>query len=110
GYLQMSKIGGSQQACTMEAKVCPDGSTVGRTGPNCEFAACPIAGATSTAVTLQAKIGQTISGLGVTITPMKVLEDSRCPVDVECIQAGTVRIDAELSAGMGTSTQEFKLN
>lgn len=30
-----------QKACTMEAKVCPDGSTVGRTGPNCEFSACP---------------------------------------------------------------------
>jgi hypothetical protein len=29
------------QACTMEAKVCPDGSSVGRTGPNCEFAPCP---------------------------------------------------------------------
>ena len=28
-------------ACTMEAKLCPDGSAVGRTGPNCEFAACP---------------------------------------------------------------------
>jgi hypothetical protein len=28
-------------ACTMEAKVCPDGSSVGRSGPNCEFAACP---------------------------------------------------------------------
>lgn len=28
-------------ACTLEAKVCPDGSTVGRTGPNCEFAICP---------------------------------------------------------------------
>lgn len=28
------------KACTMEAKVCPDGSTVGRTGPNCEFSAC----------------------------------------------------------------------
>jgi hypothetical protein len=27
--------------CTSEAKVCPDGSAVGRTGPNCEFAACP---------------------------------------------------------------------
>lgn len=26
--------------CTMEAKQCPDGSYVGRTGPNCEFAAC----------------------------------------------------------------------
>lgn len=29
-------------ACTMEVKVCPDGSAVGRTGPNCEFAECPV--------------------------------------------------------------------
>lgn len=29
-----------QTACTLEAKICPDGSSVGRTGPNCEFAAC----------------------------------------------------------------------
>ena len=29
------------QACTLEAMICPDGSAVGRTGPNCEFAACP---------------------------------------------------------------------
>lgn len=28
-------------ACTLEAKICPDGSVVGRTGPQCEFAACP---------------------------------------------------------------------
>lgn len=27
--------------CTQEAKQCPDGSYVGRTGPNCEFAPCP---------------------------------------------------------------------
>jgi plastocyanin len=31
----------TQVACTLEAKLCPDGSYVGRTGPNCEFAACP---------------------------------------------------------------------
>lgn len=29
------------RACTMEAKLCPDGSAVGRTGPNCEFSPCP---------------------------------------------------------------------
>ncbi len=29
-------------ACTDEAKVCPDGSAVGRTGPNCAFATCPL--------------------------------------------------------------------
>lgn len=28
-------------ACTMDAKICPDGSAVGRVGPRCEFAPCP---------------------------------------------------------------------
>ena len=29
------------KACTLEAKLCADGSSVGRVGPNCEFAPCP---------------------------------------------------------------------
>ena len=28
-------------ACTQDAKICPDGSAVGRISPNCEFAPCP---------------------------------------------------------------------
>ncbi len=32
---------GDTTVCTMEAKQCPDGSYVGRSGPNCEFAECP---------------------------------------------------------------------
>src|SRR3989338_6642737 len=31
-----------KQICTQEAKLCPDGSTVSRIGPNCEFAKCPL--------------------------------------------------------------------
>lgn len=31
-----------QIACTKEAMFCPDGTAVGRTGPNCEFAECPV--------------------------------------------------------------------
>jgi hypothetical protein len=27
--------------CTMDAKICPDGSAVGRSGPDCEFDPCP---------------------------------------------------------------------
>ncbi len=27
--------------CTMDAKMCPDGSYVGRVPPSCQFAACP---------------------------------------------------------------------
>ncbi|VVB98433.1 Uncharacterised protein [uncultured archaeon] len=34
-------INTSEKACTQEAKLCSDGSYVGRTGPNCTFAACP---------------------------------------------------------------------
>src|SRR3989344_1795585 len=33
--------GTEEIACTMEALLCPDGSGVGRTGPKCEFSACP---------------------------------------------------------------------
>lgn len=29
-------------ACTMDAKMCPDGSAVGRSGPLCEFTACAL--------------------------------------------------------------------
>ena len=40
-FLIKNRFLGEQKACTMEAKVCPDGTSVGRTGPNCEFAPCP---------------------------------------------------------------------
>lgn len=40
-------------ACTMEAKMCPDGSYVGRTGPKCEFETCPPPKATSTEIEVQ---------------------------------------------------------
>lgn len=36
-----------QVVCTMEAKLCPDGSYVGRSGPACMFAQCPAATSTS---------------------------------------------------------------
>lgn len=43
-------------ACTAEARLCPGGSYVGRTGPHCEFAACP--GSTSTPVAAPVRIGK----------------------------------------------------
>lgn len=55
-------------ACTMEAKICPDGSAVGRVPPNCEFEMCP-----STTVVE----GETFTG---TITDIQY----DCHVDGEC--------------------------
>jgi len=41
GCGNITPIGNTPVACTMDAKMCPDGSYVGRIGPNCEFAKCP---------------------------------------------------------------------
>jgi hypothetical protein len=54
---------GARYACTMEAKICPDGTAVGRSGPNCDFAPCPIITTTPTNASLQnisIKSGDTI--------------------------------------------------
>jgi len=39
--LLLASCGQKPTACPQDAKVCPDGTAVGRTGPNCEFAICP---------------------------------------------------------------------
>lgn len=53
--------------CTKEAKQCHDGSYVGRSGPNCEFATCPA---------IKSTAGQLCSGTG----------DLGCGRGYQCIQ------------------------
>lgn len=96
-------------ACTMEAKICPDGSVVGRSGPKCEFTACPIT-KKEEGIILKAKIGETKSGLDVSVTPISIIEDSRCPSDVTCIQAGTVRVKIKILSGLGESEMIISFN
>jgi hypothetical protein len=85
-------------ACTMEAKQCPDGSYVGREGPKCEFRACPTVSKVAPSTATLALNQSAVVG-GVTITPTKVVQDSRCPIDVTCIQAGTVNLTVSLEKG-----------
>lgn len=40
-YRNATEQKGPTGACTLEAKLCPDGSGVGRVGPSCAFAPCP---------------------------------------------------------------------
>jgi hypothetical protein len=102
-------VGPDIKGCSQEAKICPDGSGVGRTGPNCEFAACPTpVVATSTtptptpvstsATSTPIAIGKSATVRGTTIGVLELVEDSRCPVDVQCIQAGTVRVRVAIDA------------
>ena len=40
----------------------------------------------------RARIDESVRVDGPTVTPLKVVEDSRCPVGMQCAWAGTVRI------------------
>ena len=71
-YMERNSAPSGGVACTLEAKECPDGSYVGRTGPNCEFAACsPANNSTSTATSTLAK--NNVEGI--------VLRGPTCPVE-----------------------------
>lgn len=49
-------------------------------------------------------VGEKAQFTGISIRPLSIEEESRCPSDVQCIQAGTVRAAIEIVSGMGTST------
>jgi len=69
----------------MEAKICPDGSAVGRTGPNCEFAACPAAQATTSDTTSGSKgILPYNSGVRGTVSLGPTCPVERIPPDPAC--------------------------
>ena len=63
----------------------------------------------ATSVTITAALNESVSAFGVTITPLSIEEDSRCPTDVTCIQAGQVRLMLMTVDGMGTSTMPITL-
>ncbi len=115
---------GIADACTKEAKVCADGTSVYRTGTNCEFAACPTeskpskstpapaptpstpAPSSASKVSVVARYNEKVTVLGVSITPLLVLEDSRCPSDAQCVSAGNIKLQTRIHSG-ATSTDQF---
>jgi len=58
------------------------------------------------AETLSLNLDEKSEVLGVSVTVLEVLEDSRCPIDVTCIQAGTVRVRTLLTSGLGEGGAE----
>ncbi|MDO8664235.1 MAG: hypothetical protein Q7K44_01640 [Candidatus Liptonbacteria bacterium] len=99
--------GSGEIACTMEAKICPDGSAVGRTGPNCEFAACPAVVTVPDTGDVTLAMGQSGTFQNLKVTLNTLTQDSRCPIDVVCIQAGSVNVNVTLSDGSNTLTKNI---
>jgi hypothetical protein len=93
--------------CNADAMLCPDGSSLGRTGPSCQFPACPSPDATFAKA--ETYLNGRDGGLGLTINPREVVSDSRCPKDVQCVWAGTVEVRAAVYTAVGHGEQVFKL-
>ncbi len=91
GTNQKSNDGGNVIACTMEAKLCSDGSYVSRTGPNCEFAQCPSSNAYKQAE-FNKPIIMNVNDMVVfpnnLYLTLKEINDSRCKTGVVCIWQG----------------------
>lgn len=48
-----------------------------------------------------AALGQTVPVDGPRVTPLQVLEDSRCPMNARCVWAGQVRLKVRIESGRG---------
>ncbi len=55
-------------------------------------------------------LGTTLSIYDVSVTPIEVVEDSRCPTGVQCIQAGRIRVKTLISNGTKTVERIFQLD
>lgn len=107
-YLKMRHERDAISVCTAETLQCPDGSYVGRGGPRCEFAPCPTHSteeATTSTVVLHTHETATFHDLRLTLNA--VVQDYRCPIDVKCIQAGSIVANVMIKKGDIVETRNF---
>lgn len=57
----------------------------------------------------RARIGQTVEIGDFELTPLAVLEDSRCPSDVQCVWAGQLRLSVRIDFDDSVGTRELTL-
>jgi len=52
-----------------------------------------------------AMLGQTVRVDGPSVTPLAVVEDSRCPMNARCVWAGQVRLKLRIGSGRGETLE-----
>jgi hypothetical protein len=59
--------------------------------------------------TVRARLNQTVKVADFQLTPLEVIEDSRCPANVQCVWAGRLRLKARIDLGGKATEQELTL-
>lgn len=78
------------------------------------IAALALAGCTATTANPQppsgpARLGQTVFVDGPRVTPIKVIEDSRCPMNARCVWAGRVVLRVKVEGGAWKRTIDLTM-
>lgn len=56
---------------------------------------------------VEVSLGQRAELGGYAVTPLRVLEDSRCPTGVQCVWAGRVRLEVRIEGDRARTTGEL---
>lgn len=64
----------------------------------------------TTSGTLTLKYDETGRVGAISITPLEIVEDSRCPINAMCVWQGTVRVSVRLSSSAGVTTETLTIN
>ena len=73
------------------------------------LAACATVPPEDTSGLSWARIGETMNVGGPSVTPLKLVEDSRCPPGVQCVWAGRVVVSATISTPTMKLTRDLTL-
>lgn len=90
-----------------ETAVPPHEEPIVHTATSTSATSTPVASAAL--VRVETRIDQGAAALDVTVTPRELLEDSRCPIGVQCIWAGRVRVAVDISSGLGTAHETYEI-
>lgn len=107
-YILRNKVSGSPQqpqVCTQEAKICPNGTSVGRTGPHCEFTPCPI---TTTSTSSLEVTTSSSTPLATTSVVMQPLPTNNTPHQESIPPTTLSKISSVVSSIINTVTSPFK--
>jgi len=106
-YINKKLVYLSLVVCSMDVKLCPDGSYVSRAGPNCEFTSCPTGETAEFNKAIVMNISsEAIFPDGLSLI-LKEINDSRCKPDVQCIWQG--ELSALFNVKINGFSEEIRL-
>ena len=53
------------------------------------------------------RLGRTVTVGGPRVTPLRVLQDSRCPMEARCVRAGEVRLRVRITTGRRSTVRDM---